>query len=295
MVLNNNGVVFHKDNHTYFLNGKELHGITGVIQRQLFPDKYSDVPESVLIRAAERGTDIHEIIEMFDDGFAPTETTPELESYKRFIQETGYEVVESEYTVTDFENYASNIDKVFVKDGNVILGDIKTTYKPDDEYCRWQLSIYAYMFELCNPGLSVSELRMLWMRGEKSSFKVLERIGAEECKELLNSDLGGRQFHVKERDTFLERYQSVEMPIVELERQIKVLTEKRRMLTDGLLKLMQETGVKSYKGERLSLTRKAASKRECVDATKLKSDYPEVWDAVKKMSDVKESLTIKII
>lgn len=37
------------------LGEKQLQGITGMISRQLFPDKYKDVPDFVLKRAAEKG------------------------------------------------------------------------------------------------------------------------------------------------------------------------------------------------------------------------------------------------
>ena len=36
-------VVFNEENHTYMLGEKQLQGITGMISRQLFPDKYKDV------------------------------------------------------------------------------------------------------------------------------------------------------------------------------------------------------------------------------------------------------------
>ena len=41
-------VVFSEENHTYFLGEKQLKGITGMISRQLFPNKYKDIPEYIL-------------------------------------------------------------------------------------------------------------------------------------------------------------------------------------------------------------------------------------------------------
>ena len=48
MKLIKSHVLFNPDEHTYQLGDKELRGITSVIGRQLFPDKYRDVPEDVL-------------------------------------------------------------------------------------------------------------------------------------------------------------------------------------------------------------------------------------------------------
>lgn len=47
-------VVFNEENHTYFLGEKQLRGITGMISRQLFPDKYKGVPDHVMRRAANK-------------------------------------------------------------------------------------------------------------------------------------------------------------------------------------------------------------------------------------------------
>ena len=52
-------VVFSEENHTYFLGEKQLKGITGMISRQLFPNKYRDIPEYILKKAAEKGSRIH--------------------------------------------------------------------------------------------------------------------------------------------------------------------------------------------------------------------------------------------
>ena len=67
MKLIKSQVVFNPNEHTYMLGDKELSGITSVISRQLFPDKYRDVPEYMLRKAAERGTMIHSICELVDD------------------------------------------------------------------------------------------------------------------------------------------------------------------------------------------------------------------------------------
>ena len=43
------GVVFNPENHSYYLPEKDkyLSGITGLLERQLFPDTYAGVPEAV--------------------------------------------------------------------------------------------------------------------------------------------------------------------------------------------------------------------------------------------------------
>ena len=57
----------------------------------------------------------------------------------------GYDALANEYTVSDEEYFASNIDCVWEKEGEISLADIKTTYRIDKESLSWQLSIYAYL------------------------------------------------------------------------------------------------------------------------------------------------------
>ena len=295
--LNQSSVIFTPEDHRYFLNGKELSGITGFIKSQLFADKYANIPQFVLDRAAERGTMIHESIELLDSGFAPAETPPELENYKRIKEENALTTVENEYIVTDNEHFASGIDLVLSdKEENIILADIKTTSVLDKEYVRWQLSIYAYLFELQNPDLKVSRLYALWLRGDKSEFAEIERIDTEIVKELLQCEVDGRQFVnplAKADPKVPAGIKNAEMAVYTLVTQIKELEAKKKELSKGLLKLMQDNDVKSYKGEHITLSRKAAYTKKSIDNKKLEEEYPEAYAACLKTTDYSESLQIK--
>ena len=260
-------VAFNQEEHTYSLNGITLKGITGMIKSQLFPDMYKDIPQWILDRAAERGTIVHESIELFDAGFEPKDTTPELESYKRIKRENELTTLANEYIVTDREYFASAIDLVLCKGDEVILADIKTTYTLDKEYVRWQLSIYAYLFELQNPELKVSKLYALWLRDDKSEFAEVKRVEADTIKDLLQCEVEGQQ--------------------------IKELAAQKKALSQGLLKLMQDNDVKTYKGKHITLLRKAASTREDIDKKKLKEEYPEAYAACMKITNIRESLQIR--
>ena len=68
-VLKHCEVVFDEERHTYTLNGKPLMGITGILHKYIFPDKYSNIPQAILDRAAERGHEIHRQVQMWIEGF----------------------------------------------------------------------------------------------------------------------------------------------------------------------------------------------------------------------------------
>ena len=288
-------VAFNQENHTYSLNGIALMGITGMIKSQLFPDMYKDIPQYILDKAAERGTMVHESIELFDAGFEPKDTTLELESYKRIKRENGLTTVANEYIVTDKEHFASAIDLVLCNGDDIILTDIKTTYTLDKEYVRWQLSIYAYLFELQNPELKVSKLYALWLRDDKSEFAEVKRVESDTIKDLLQCEVEGRKFNTPagRADSMPSEIKQAEKAVYTIVQQIKELNAQKDKLSKGLLKLMQDNDVKTYKGKYITLSRKAASTREDIDKKKLKEEYPEVYAACMKITNISESLQIR--
>ncbi len=185
-------VVFNEENHTYMLGEKQLQGITGMISRQLFPDKYKDVPDFVLKRAAEKGSLIHAQCQFVDATGLPPESI-EAENYLKERTKAGYKAFANEYTVSDNEYFASNIDCVWEKAGRICLGDIKTTLHLDEEYLSWQLSIYAYLFELQNPLLKVDKLFGIWVRGDKHELVEIPRKPDKEVKKLMECEKKGNQ------------------------------------------------------------------------------------------------------
>ena len=108
------GVVFNEEDHTYYLPEKDkyLSGITGMLERQLFPDTYEGVNENIILRAAEYGKSVHKSIEDFDMNWS-NDGTQEVADYISLTSENGLVHEESEYLITDNENYASLIDKVY--------------------------------------------------------------------------------------------------------------------------------------------------------------------------------------
>lgn len=224
MKLIKSQVVFNPDEHTYMLGDKALSGITSVIGRQLFPDKYRDVPEDVLRKAAERGTMIHSICELVDD-MGITHDSDEAQGYKELKDDWGLRYECSEYLVSDNERYASCIDKVYREnETDFTLGDIKTTYVLDKESVRWQLSIYAYFFELQNPGCNAVRLIGIWLRGKNHEIVEVERIPSEVVVNLLKCDSGGKQFvnpYSISPVTLPDEYRKMERTIQEIVSQAK--------------------------------------------------------------------------
>lgn len=289
------GVVFDKQSHTYWHNGKQLSGVTSLLSRQLFADKYSKIDEARLDVAKERGTLVHEAIEMFDTlGIIECD---EVKDYIKIKEKHGLRIIANEFLISDNENIASSIDLVNY-DYSII--DTKTTSSLDREYLSWQLSIYAYLLELQNPHIKVPHLYALWLplkKYGKSKLEEIERKPIEWCKQLIECDARGEQYcpPVKDESQSLKLAEDVIDELVNMERIIKELNDKRKMVLDGLMQQMKGYNVKSFKCDRLSLTYKAPTTRISLDSTKLKEEYPDVYNACIKESITKESILIKTL
>ena len=46
--LTQSGVLFNEELHEYWLDGKQLSGITEALRKQLHPDMYSSIPKKIL-------------------------------------------------------------------------------------------------------------------------------------------------------------------------------------------------------------------------------------------------------
>ncbi len=261
-------VVFNEDDHTYYLPEKDkyLSGITGMLERQLFPDTYAGIPEAIIRQAAEYGKEVHQSIEDFDMNWE-NDGTQEVVDYISLTTEQGLVHETSEYLITDNENFASLIDKVYrVDDDTFDIGDIKTygVMTPEKrEKARWQLSVYSYLFELQNKKAKVRRIFILHIRNKAkkdgtfdhiSEFIELVRIPSEIVKELLLADSKGEQF--SNPYAIPEDIKSQESIIRNL---IQAKTDAETRLNSikaRILSLMEANDVKSWATETMRITRK---------------------------------------
>lgn len=158
-LLKKSNVIFDELAHTYDYMGQKLSGVTSILHRTLFANKYNGISAEVLARAADYGHNIHEQIELVDS-LGVESDHPAVIDYCRMKKENNLTTLVNEYLVSDEIAYASSIDIVF---DDLTLADIKCTSKLDLEYLSWQLSIYAYLFEMQNPSLRVPRLLAIWL------------------------------------------------------------------------------------------------------------------------------------
>lgn len=290
--LKNCGVKFNQEKHEYWLGDKQLQGITGVLERRLFPDKYKFVSKELMERAAERGTFIHEQIELADSlGVKPDVT--EVQNYLKLKEEYGLKILENEYTVSDLENYATNIDGVYDVEENVVdIADYKTTSKFDKESVSWQLSICAYFLEKDNPKVKVRKLFGIWLRGDIARLIEVERKPVELVKALLLADKNDMPFTWASE---IPDYISIEEEsIIALSQRKAEIEEELETIKAQLMERMAADGKKSIDTGKVLITLKAASTQMRFDSKKLMADNEDLYNKYLKETSVKESLTVKV-
>lgn len=290
--LKNCGVKFNQEKHEYWLGDKQLQGITGVLERRLFPDKYKFVSKEMMERAAERGTFVHEQIELAESlGVNPD--VQEVQNYLKLKEEYGLKILESEYTVSDLENYATNIDGVYDVEENVVdIADYKTTSKFDKESVSWQLSVCAYFLEKCNPKVKVRKLFGIWLRGDIYRLIEVDRKPVELVKALLLADHNDMPFTWASE---IPDYVSIEEEsIIALSQRKAEIDEELETIKANLMERMAADGKKSIDTGKVLITLKAASKQMRFDSKKLMADNEDLYNKYLKETNVKESLTLKV-
>lgn len=299
ITLNEPKVTFNEESHQYFLGKKELKGVTGTLIKKAFPDTYKNIPESVLMKAAERGGLIHNTFETFCSIFDADikkypNPTEELQAFSDMLVSYGLHYVASEYLVTDGENFASAIDGVFAdNDNNIYLVDYKTTATLHYDNVSLQLSIYAKWFEEQNPDLKVKEIVCMWFKNGQSKFQPLPRVSDEQIDELIYAYLtndADYQYKVEVPEQFSA-----------LEQEYRLITARidaMKIVQDGLkekiMKMMEDNKQKSIKTNIASYSYVAATTKKTFDTKLFKDTEPEHYEFYLKDTTTKPSIRIKL-
>lgn len=279
-------IEFLETEHQYWFNRKRLFGITKLINELLYDGKkYANIPKYILEQASQKGSLIHKEIEMWcktnELGF-----TKELQKFIELKNELKFEVLGNEYTVTDYEKYATNIDLI-LWNGEIELCDIKTTSKLDLDYLSWQLSINAYLLENVVK-CPVNKLSAFWTRS--GEIVPVERKTNEQVKEFLYGDFKKQEIILNDSDKII----SIQKTLNDLEEQKKSLEKQYESLKVFIISQMQEKNIKQIDNDMFKITYIDEQKREMLDSKLLKEENPEIAEKYKRITTIKPSIRITI-
>ena len=179
---------FEEEYHAYFVDGEPVESVTQLLKR-LFPDKYSDIPDRVLEKAASRGTQVHKAIEAYCKGFDDGST--EVKDFNFLRKHYGFTPIESELPIIlDFgdKTYGGTVDLILKMDGGLALADIKTTSVLDKDYLGYQLNLYKIGVEQ-SYGYKIDSLYGIHLRDGKRKMVTIPIVSEEQLYESMKDIL----------------------------------------------------------------------------------------------------------
>lgn len=197
--INGHTIEYFDDEHVYLVDGIIVPSITQILKYK-FGGKYNGVSKSVLQKASEKGTMVHEAIEKYCK-YGYESDLPELRNFKFLQRVYKFDVLYNEVPVilsVDGEPVsAGRLDLVIEKIGEdgVLHGergiaDIKRTSTLDKEYLSYQLNLYRIAYQQCY-GMKIDFLKGIHLREEKRKYVDIP-INEEMAMELVKEYMKGR-------------------------------------------------------------------------------------------------------
>lgn len=197
--INGHVLEYFDDEHVYLVDGIIVPSITQILKYK-FGGKYNGVSKSVLQKASEKGTMVHEAIEKYCK-YGYESDLPELRNFKFLQRAYKFDVIENEVPVIlSFDGKpvsAGRLDLVIEKIGEdgVLHGergiaDIKRTSTLDKEYLAYQLNLYRIAYQQCY-GMKIDFLKGIHLREEKRKYvdiPINEDMAMELVKEYIENN-----------------------------------------------------------------------------------------------------------
>lgn len=288
-------VTFIESTHKYFLDDgetlKELISVTTLMGKHGLAPSYEGVDPEVLQAKAKRGTLVHKEIEDYcvngDIGF-----TPEFSNFVDYVDTHNLKVLSNELLVNN-DMVAGTIDLVLE---NNTIADIKTTAVLHLDSVSWQLSIYAYLYNLTHDYKLVN--------GKVFHFNSLGELDVRDIplkpqwmvEKLLKCEANGELFtyDLDYNKNKLERIYAIENYIKEVNLAQKKAELEVDMLKAELLVAMQNQNCEMFQTDNIKITRVDAYEKTVLDYDKLKREITNLYDIYGKVVTVDPTVKITI-
>lgn len=179
---------FEDDTHTYWFNDKKCISVTQVLHK-LMPNKYSGIDGEVLRKAANRGTEIHNSIEVYETLGLKREDLQEFRDFLFLKEYYKLEILLVELPIVIIYKdivIAGRLDGILREPIDDFafrncLYDIKATAILDKLYLSMQESLYKYGYKQSygDLALNIDGLRAFHLRKGTRKYVVIDPCDAE--------------------------------------------------------------------------------------------------------------------
>ena len=293
------------------VDGESAHiSVTELLHKHTLAPDLSKVPSEVVKAKAESGTAIHKDLEnvLNEKGYEPK--TVQGENFEKWVRENvdcavGEQVLGLDFGGMKFGGTADVLG--FMKNGERFVGDHKTTATFNREYVSWQVSLLDYFARQLSGQLlngrqwnwnGATKFFCFWYDKDGNlTVKELEKVADSEIERLIECEYKGEPYQrpqlVVEQE-LRERFEQAETHLAEIEQSYKTAKANAEAVRERLREEMERQGIRSFETERLKLTYVPQNDRYTVDSTKLRREFPQVYQQVVKLTKVKPSVRIAV-
>lgn len=164
---------FDDEAHRYIVNGIITPSVSMLLSLKF--DDYPNVPKAVLQAAADRGTEMHKAIEVYEK----TGKESDLQEFRNYLflkRHFKIENIENELPVAYFEDglpiFAGTIDQVCRINGVLAINDFKRVSAPNKEKIAYQINLYRLAYNQTF-GVEVKALSFMQLRESVRKFTQL--------------------------------------------------------------------------------------------------------------------------
>lgn len=182
---------YDKETHKGYVDGKLIPSITQLLAI-MYP--MEEIPFERLEKAAERGTQVHEDIDLFNKGLKEHCETREGKNYEILANVYGLKIYDSEQQIllTDDDGeiiaygtldaiFEITKDTGFANKGELVLGDFKTVAQFVNEKVEWQVNFYAIGYEELNI-CKIHKVCGIWLRDDIKQIRPLKKMDRQVVK-----------------------------------------------------------------------------------------------------------------
>ncbi len=184
--INGHLLEFDEEDHIYICDGVIVPSVSKILKSKF--NDYTCVSRSVLERARERGTELHEAIEIYEK----TGRTSDLKEFHNYLflkNHIGFTNISNELPVIYEEDgkvlFAGTLDQIIVKNGEYGINDFKRVSSPNKEKIAYQLNLYKIAYEQ-SYHQQIKSLSFMQLREDTRRFYPLP-INEQSAKNLLKN------------------------------------------------------------------------------------------------------------
>lgn len=146
--INGHYLEFDEAEHIYICDGIIVPSVSKILKSKF--DDYACVSRSVLEQAREKGTALHEAIEIYEK----TGQASDLQEFKNYLflkKHIGFKNISNELPIIYEEDgrvlFAGQLDQIIEINGQLGINDFKRVSSPNKEKIAYQVNLYKMGYE----------------------------------------------------------------------------------------------------------------------------------------------------